>query len=80
MYFSEFIVTNTLKYEDNIVGHIVSPGYPMDYPNNSNYTWVIRTENSSANIMFRIFEMDIKESKGNLCDDFLEVRLKMQKT
>lgn len=80
MYFSEFIATDSLKYEDNIVGHIVSPGYPMEYPNNSNYTWVIKTGNSSANTMFRIFEMDIKESTRNSCDDFLEVRLKMQKT
>lgn len=78
MYFLEFIVINILKYEDNIDGYIVLLGYFLEYFNNFNYIWVIRIGNLLVNIMFRIFEMDIKESIGNLCDDYLEVRLKVQ--
>lgn len=77
MYFLEFIVINILKYEDNIDGYIVLLGYFLEYFNNFNYIWVIRIGNLLVNIMFRIFEMDIKESIGNLCDDYLEVRLKV---
>lgn len=77
MYFLEFIVINILKYEDNIDGYIVLLGYFLEYFNNFNYIWVIRIGNMLVNIMFRIFEMDIKESIGNLCDDYLEVRLKV---
>lgn len=77
MYFLEFIVINILKYEDNIDGYIVLLGYFLEYFNNFNYIWVIRIGNLLVNIMFRIFEMDIKESIGYLCDDYLEVRLKV---
>lgn len=77
MYFLEFFVINILKYEDNIDGYIVLLGYFLEYFNNFNYIWVIRIGNLLVNIMFRIFEMDIKESIGNLCDDYLEVRLKV---
>lgn len=77
MYFLEFFVINILKYEDNIDGYIVLLGYFLEYFNNFNYIWVIRIGNMLVNIMFRIFEMDIKESIGNLCDDYLEVRLKV---
>lgn len=77
MYFLDFFVINILKYEDNIDGYIVLLGYFLEYFNNFNYIWVIRIGNLLVNIMFRIFEMDIKESIGNLCDDYLEVRLKV---
>lgn len=72
--FSESVVNNILQYEDGITGQITSPGYPRNYPNNLNYTWIIRTGSQYANVAFRIIEMNIKE--WWYCDDYLEVNLK----
>nr|XP_034339167.1 CUB domain-containing protein-like [Crassostrea gigas] len=65
------VVNNILQYEDGITGQITSPGYPGRYPNNVNYTWIIRTESQSANVAFRIIEMNI--NRWWYCDDYLEL-------
>lgn len=56
LYFENLTFSNILKYEDNIVGHIVSPGYSMEYPNNSNYRWVMRSGNTLANVSFSVLK------------------------
>lgn len=79
MVMSEFffsVVNNILQYEDGITGQITSPGYPGSYPNNANYTWIIRTGSQSANVAFRIIEMNINRWSYSYCDDYLEVNLK----
>lgn len=68
---AELVAINNLQYEDGISGQITSPGYPGNYPNNVNYTWIIRTGNHSANVTFRIIEMNIKQWRS--CDDYLEI-------
>lgn len=75
MNFVELVAVDILQYEDGISGQITSPGYPGNYPNNVNYTWIIRTGNPSAKVTFRIIEMSI-EGWGP-CDDYLEVNLKI---
>lgn len=76
MNFAELVAVNILQYEDGTSGKMTSPGYPGNYPNNVNYTWVIRTGSLSANVAFRIIEMSIKG--WTPCDDYLEVNLKMK--
>uniref|UniRef100_A0A8W8JXE7 CUB domain-containing protein n=1 Tax=Magallana gigas TaxID=29159 RepID=A0A8W8JXE7_MAGGI len=68
---SELVAINILRYEDDISGQITSPGFPRNYPNNVNYTWIIRTGSHPANVAFRIIEMSIK--KWRPCDDYLEI-------
>lgn len=75
MNFSELVAVNVLKYIDGISGQITSPDYPGNYPNNANYTWIIRTGSRSAKVTFRIIEMNIEKWE---CDDYLEVNLKMK--
>ncbi|XP_062577690.1 cubilin-like [Saccostrea cucullata] len=58
--------------EDNRDGYIVSPGYPSIYPNNANYTWMIKT-GYLAYVYFFITFMDIKISQTNQCNDFLQI-------
>lgn len=67
---SELVAVNIFQYKDSISGEITSPGYPGNYPNNANYTWVIRTGSHPANVTFRIIEMSIEEWN---CDDYLEI-------
>lgn len=70
------VVNNILQYKDGINCQITSPGYPGSYPNNANYTWIIRTGSQSANVAFRIIEMNINRWSYSYCDDYLEVNLK----
>ncbi|XP_062615521.1 protein SpAN-like [Saccostrea cucullata] len=53
-------------------GQFTSPGYPGNYPNNANYTWIIRTGHTAANIKFRTHDMAIKHTYA--CDDYLEIK------
>ncbi|XP_052713941.1 blastula protease 10-like [Crassostrea angulata] len=68
---SELVAINNLQYEDGISGQITSPGYPGNYPNDVNYTWIIRTGSHSANVTFRVIDMNIE--KWGPCDDYLEI-------
>ena len=52
-------------------GQITSPGYPGNYPNNANYTWIIRTGHLGAKVEIKIIYMDIKEWIP--CEDYLLV-------
>lgn len=54
-------------------GQLTSPGYPNNYPNNVNDTWIIKTDDKRANVTFYIQEMDIEKTPGFPCDDYLEV-------
>ncbi|XP_062615520.1 uncharacterized protein LOC134277220 [Saccostrea cucullata] len=53
-------------------GQFTSPGYPANYPDNTNYTWIIRTGHTAANVTFRIHDMNIRNT--NPCDDYLEIK------
>lgn len=68
---SELVAIDNMQYEDGISGQITSPGYPGNYPNNDNYTWIIRTGRNSADVNLRIVEMNIR--KWRPCDDYLEI-------
>lgn len=54
-------------------GQITSPGYPGNYLNNVNDTWIIKTDDKRANVTFYIQEMDIENTPGFPCGDYLEV-------
>nr|XP_034338140.1 CUB and sushi domain-containing protein 3-like isoform X2 [Crassostrea gigas] len=69
---SELVAIDNMQYEDGISGQITSPGYPGNYPNHVNYTWIIRTGSRSANVTFRIIEMNIEKWRRP-CDDYLEI-------
>ncbi|XP_062577689.1 uncharacterized protein LOC134239535 [Saccostrea cucullata] len=59
--------------EDNHDRNLTSPGYPANYPNNANYTWIIKP-GYLAYIYFVIFFTDIKSSQTNQCnDDYLQI-------
>ena len=55
-------------------GEITSPGYPANYPDNINYTWILRTGHLNANVTFTILDSDISEPYFPPCDDYLQVR------
>ena len=55
-------------------GEITSPGYPANYPDNVNYTWILRTGHLNANVIFRISNFDISKPNFSPCDDYLKVR------
>ena len=55
-------------------GEITSPGYPRNYPDNINYTWILRTGHLNANVTFTILDSDISEPYFPPCDDYLQVR------
>jgi hypothetical protein len=52
-------------------GQFTSPGYPSNYPNNVNYTWLIQTGHKEAKVTITIHDMDINDW-GN-CEDYLKV-------
>ena len=59
---------------DGKSGEITSPGYPANYPDNVNYTWILRTGHLNANMTFTILDSDISEPYFPPCDDYLQVR------
>ena len=54
-------------------GEIMSPGYPRNYPDNINYTWILETGHLNADMTFTIYS-DICEPYFPPCDDYLQVR------
>ncbi|XP_062597691.1 uncharacterized protein LOC134259110, partial [Saccostrea cucullata] len=68
----KFEYTRLETIEDSQDGYIKSPGYPVNYQNNANYTWIIKT-GYVANFYFIIFFMDIKSSQTNQCNDYLQI-------
>ncbi|XP_078339046.1 uncharacterized protein LOC111123356 isoform X2 [Crassostrea virginica] len=63
-----------LTYETHIYGQITSPGYPGNYPNNANYTWIIKTGHQKADVTVNIAVMSINKWKGSPCDDYLLIK------
>ena len=59
-----------LNYQDDIGGYITSPGYPAHYPDNINYTWILRSRHMTR-IDIRIIHMNILQQVP--CGDYLEV-------
>ena len=66
-----FIVDGTRNGSSH---EITSPGYPSNYPDNVNYTWILRTGHLIATVIFRILKFDISKSNFSPCDDYLQVR------
>lgn len=54
-------------------GSITSPGYPSQYPDNSNSTWIINAPPNAAKVRIEIHDQDIEHTPGFECTDFLEV-------
>ena len=55
-------------------GEITSPDYPANYPDNINYTWILRTGHLKANVTFTILNFDIIKHNFTPCEDYLQVR------
>ena len=53
-------------------GHINSPGYPGEYPNNVNLTRIISFGNQRASVNFTILDLDAES-----CCDYLKVHVIM---
>ncbi|XP_062617348.1 embryonic protein UVS.2-like [Saccostrea cucullata] len=53
---------------------ITSPGYPDHYPNNANFTWIIRAGRNESIFTFVIDDMDIEIFNSGFCDDYLEIK------
>lgn len=54
-------------------GSITSPGYPSQYPDNSNSTWIINAPHNASEVLIEIHDQDIEHTPGFKCTDFLEV-------
>ena len=70
-FFKEIGGSPFLTYENGIYGQISSPGYPGNYPNYANNTWILRTGHQKANVTVNIAMMSIRE--WSPCDDYLLV-------
>ena len=57
------------------IGRLSSPGYPLYYPNNVNYTRILttRTNNTRWNFTIIDFQTAIDDEQSS-CDDYLQVR------
>ena len=61
-----------LIYKDDLNGYITSPGYPANYPDNINYTWILRNEHRTR-IDIKIIHMNSIHQVP--CGDYLEVHV-----
>ena len=59
-----------LIYEDELNGYITSPGYPANYPDKVNFTWILRNRHRTR-IDIKIIHMNIIHQVP--CGDYLEV-------
>ena len=66
--------TNYTILDPNGGGVITSPNYPRNYPDNSNYMWILNTGHQNATVMFSILELNTPEQYFNPeCHDYLKV-------
>ncbi|XP_062601668.1 uncharacterized protein LOC134263351 isoform X2 [Saccostrea cucullata] len=69
--YNEVIVSKNIS---GIRGSLASPGYPGNYPNNVNYTWILNTGQEKAKVTFQFDIFDIFKYKYSSCnEDFLEI-------
>ena len=61
-----------LIYEDDLNGYLTSPGYPANYPDNINFTWILRNGHRTR-IDMKIIHMNIIHQVP--CGDYLEVHV-----
>ena len=66
-----FIVNGT---RNGSIGEIMSPDYPRNYPDNINYTWILRTGHFNATVIFTIMDFSIDTSHIPPCNDYLQVK------
>ena len=59
-----------LIYEIDLNGYITSPGYPANYPDKVNFTWILRNRHRTR-IDIKIIHMNITHQVP--CGDCLEV-------
>ena len=57
---------------DAYTGHINSPGYPGEYPNNVNLTRIISFGNKRASVNFTILDLEGETNSAD-CYDYLKV-------
>ena len=65
-----FLVNGTSNGDS---GELTSPGFPSNYPDNVNYTWILGTSHLNANVTFTILDSDISEPYFPPCDDYLRI-------
>ena len=66
-YYTEYLECNS--------GQITSPGYPCNYPNNVNYTWIIQTGNNRTSVNFTIVDLQAELKGRTHCYDYIKVRM-----
>ena len=54
-------------------GQITSLGYPCTYPNNVNYTWILKTGNNKTSVNFHILDVQAETRGDWSCYDYLKV-------
>ena len=54
-------------------GEITSLGYPCNYSNNANYTWIIKTRNNRTSVNFTILDLQAETNGIWSCFDYLQV-------
>lgn len=54
-------------------GQITSLGYPCNYSNNANYTWIIKTGNNKTSVNFTILDLQAETNGSWSCSDYLQV-------
>ncbi|XP_062599849.1 cubilin-like [Saccostrea cucullata] len=64
---------NETKNISGITGSLTSPGYPGNYPNNVNYTWILNTGHKSTTVNFTFDVFDLEANWFFSCSDFLEI-------
>lgn len=62
----------TKDVDNKVSGHILSPGYPYEYPNNLNYTRIILIGNKTS-VNFSILDLESETRGESDCYDYLKV-------
>ena len=62
-----------IEYLDGENGEITSLGYPCKYPNNVNYTWILKTGNNKTSVNFYILDVQAETRGDWSCYDYLKV-------
>lgn len=53
---------------------MTSPDYPCNYPNNVNFTWIIKPGKIKDIVNFTILDLQAETKNGRSCYDYLQVR------
>ncbi|XP_078311355.1 scavenger receptor cysteine-rich domain-containing protein DMBT1-like [Crassostrea virginica] len=69
----QIIKRNYIEHIDGENGQITSLGYPCTYPNNVNYTWILKTGNNKTSVNFHILDVQAETRGDWSCFDYLKI-------